>query len=99
VTDLPVEASPYLTLDEAASRCRLSSRTLRRAIQAGELMAYQPRNRLLLEHNDLDAWIAGAPVRPRLPQPNRSAPRSRSRDKAFSLGALEEALDAAEVQA
>lgn len=55
-----------LTLNEAAARARLSTRTLRRALRAGRLRASQPSGRggkLLIAVRDLEQWLfAESPV-------------------------------------
>jgi excisionase family DNA binding protein len=51
-----------LTVAEAAARARCSTRTVRRALQAGQLRASQPAGRggkLLIAVNDLDRWLFG----------------------------------------
>jgi excisionase family DNA binding protein len=48
----------WLTLDQAAARVQLSARTLRRAIQRGDLRAYRVGGRIWrLRPADVDAYI------------------------------------------
>lgn len=51
----------WMTTAEAADRARVSPWELRRAIAAGELMAYRrgERGRWKVLVSDLDLWVAG----------------------------------------
>ena len=68
-----------LTLDEAAGRARLSTRTLRRAVRSGRLRASQPSGRggkLLVATRDLERWLfAGLPETTVPALPSRSSRR------------------------
>lgn len=47
-----------VSIETAASHARKSSRSIYRAIKSGELTATKSRVRVLLDLDDLDAWIA-----------------------------------------
>lgn len=67
----------YLSPKDVAGQTGLSSKTIRRAYEAGELVAYKVRGRVLIRPQDVDAWIesqrirpaALAPTSPRRPSP------------------------------
>ena len=63
----PIKAAPvsYLSLDEAATRTQLCTRTLTRAIAAGHLRAYQVGRLVRIAEPDLEAFIERRPFRPR----------------------------------
>lgn len=46
-----------LTIDEVAERCRVSSRTVRRWIGAGDLPAHRLGRQLRIAPNDLSAFL------------------------------------------
>jgi excisionase family DNA binding protein len=46
-----------LTVAEAAARTPFSTKTILRALVAGELVGSKVRNRWLIRLNDLDAWL------------------------------------------
>ena len=48
-----------LTLAEAAAKVRLSTKTLRRAIEDGSLSATKLRGRWFVVESDLAEWLAG----------------------------------------
>jgi excisionase family DNA binding protein len=52
----------YLTVREVAELARCEHKSVRRAIAAGRLRAFQPTNRLLIREDDAYAWIEGWPV-------------------------------------
>jgi excisionase family DNA binding protein len=56
------------TLTEAAAKCRVSEKTLRRAIQRGELLAAQvsDRGRILVSDDQLTDYLRGR----QLPRPD-----------------------------
>ena len=66
----PVPPNPdqLLTLEEAAREARLHTRTLRRAILAGNLQAGRPRvgnggsGRIIIRRGDLWAWLYAEPA-------------------------------------
>ena len=56
---LITEASPWLTIDEAAAYLRISDRTLRRAVRDGAVRAYRVggKRELRFQREDLDAFM------------------------------------------
>ncbi len=52
----------YLTVREVAVLARCEHKSVRRAIVAGRLRAFQPTNKLLIREDDAYAWIEGRPV-------------------------------------
>lgn len=52
----------YLTVREVATMARCEHKSVRRAIAAGKLRAFQPANKLLIREDDAHAWIEGRPV-------------------------------------
>jgi excisionase family DNA binding protein len=52
----------YLTVREVATMARCEHKSVRRAIAAGRLRAFQPTNKLLIREDDACAWIEGRPV-------------------------------------
>jgi len=58
------QASPFLTIEEAAAFARVNPKTLRRAISAGALRAERPGKRLLFLEDDVRAWVMNSPARP-----------------------------------
>ena len=62
----PKKAAPvsYLSLDEAAKRTQLCTRTLTRAIAAGWLRAYQVGRLVRIAELDLQEFIERKPFRP-----------------------------------
>jgi excisionase family DNA binding protein len=54
-------ADGYLTVNEAAEAARCHHNTIRRAIDAGHLVAFRPAGRILIREEDLRAWIERAP--------------------------------------
>ena len=68
----------YLTVREVATMARCEHKSVRRAIAAGRLRAFQPTNKLLIREDDACAWIEGRPVSLTGSAPNlRSAPSRR----------------------
>lgn len=66
----------WLTLDQAAQRAGYSSKTLVRAMEAGELSGSKVRNRWRLDPRDVDAWLTReVPVAVRR-RPRRARPSS-----------------------
>lgn len=64
----------YLTVAEIAELVRMDEKTVRRAIRAGRLPAFQPGGRYLVREQDARNWIETRPAttRPRSPrQPRR----------------------------
>ena len=47
----------YFTLDEVAAHLQLSTKTLRRWIKAGDLVAHRIGRKLRISENDLQAFI------------------------------------------
>ena len=81
-----------LTLEEAAKRVRVSTKTLRRAIAAGDLPAYRPGRLNVVREKDLNDWLEDKRVpraTPSIPGGALQAPRSRARGRGLSdlLGA------------
>ncbi len=56
---LATEASPWLTIDEAAAYLRISDRTLRRAVRDRAVRAYRVggKRELRFRQEDLDAFM------------------------------------------
>lgn len=52
----------YLTVREVAALARCEHKSVRRAIAAGRLCAFQPTNRLLIREDDAYSWIESRPV-------------------------------------
>ena len=52
----------WLSVDEAADAVCLSSKTIRRAIDRGELKASKVRNRVRINVNDVEAWLRDNPA-------------------------------------
>ena len=69
----------YLTVHEVAAMARCEHKSVRRAIAAGRLRAFQPNNRLLIREDDACGWIEGRPaaraVSPSDPRRAASRPR------------------------
>lgn len=56
----------FLTVDGVAAYSGLSTKSIRRLISRGDLVAYRPvRGRLLIDRHQLDAFILGATTRVR----------------------------------
>jgi excisionase family DNA binding protein len=68
----------YLTVREVAMMARCEHKSVRRAIAAGRLRAFQPANKLLIREDDAHAWIEGRPAAMAGSAPSlRSAPARR----------------------
>ena len=69
-----------LTPEEAAAIARCSIKTVRRAYTSGALIAYRRRGSraVLLDPDDVGAWVRGQLVRPSAPSTESSRPRRRS---------------------
>jgi excisionase family DNA binding protein len=65
-----------LTPEEAAAIARCSVRTVRRAYGSGALTAYRRRGSraVLLDHQDVLAWVQGQILQPTHPTPPASEP-------------------------
>lgn len=50
------------TIYEAADACGVSDKTIRRAIDSGDLIAYYPTSRAVILKEDLQDWIKAAPT-------------------------------------
>ena len=73
-----IRMTAYLTVREVATMARCEHKSVRRAIAAGRLRAFQPTNKLLIREDDACAWIEGRPVSLTGSAPNlRSAPSRR----------------------
>ncbi len=58
-----IEACPYLTIQDAAIRLRCSTKTVRRYIASGKLVAYRVGPTMLrIRLTDLDAMVASGAV-------------------------------------
>lgn len=57
-----IPMTAYLTVREVATMARCEHKSVRRAIAAGRLRAFQPTNKLLIREDDACAWIEGRPV-------------------------------------
>jgi excisionase family DNA binding protein len=64
-------AGPYLPLTAAAEHVALCTRTLRRAVSAGELPAYKVGSVLRFDQGELDTWMRSKAV------PNARSTRGR----------------------
>lgn len=69
----------YLTVREVAAVARCEHKSVRRAIVAGRLRAFQPTNKLLIREDDAYAWIGGRPVSARPATPGGHPASSRRR--------------------
>ena len=69
----------YLTVREVATMARCEHKSVRRAIAAGRLRAFQPTNKLLIREDDACAWIEGRPVSLTGSAPNLRSGLSRRR--------------------
>lgn len=64
-----------LTIPEVRARCHLSEKTIRRAIDRGELRALKLCNRIRITSSDFDAWLARAVIATiDEPRPSHRAP-------------------------
>ena len=54
--------SNFVTLSMAAERAAVSSRTVRRAVSRGELIAYRVGGLLRLKSCDVDVWLMSKPL-------------------------------------
>ena len=64
-----IEANPYLTLDEAASYCRIGSSMLRKQIYLGAGPCVIPvGRRIVFRRKDLDDWLDSLAVEPKKSQ-------------------------------
>ena len=62
------QAGGYLTVPEVADLARCEHKAVRRAIATGQLVAFQPAQKLLVREADARAWIESRPVRARVQQ-------------------------------
>jgi len=62
-----------LTVQEAATRVRLTQWAIYRAIRRGDLVAYKPGGRLRIDEPDLQAWLDATRVSPVGPATRRPA--------------------------
>ena len=69
----------YLTVREVATMARCEHKSVRRAIAAGRLRAFQPTNKLLVREDDAYAWIEGRPVSLTGSAPNARSAAARGR--------------------
>lgn len=53
-------SSQLLTIKQIADTCQLSEKAIRRAIDAGELIAVKLRSRLRVTPADFDAWVTSS---------------------------------------
>jgi excisionase family DNA binding protein len=84
-------ARDVLTVAEAAARTPFSTKTILRALVAGELVGSKVRNRWLIRLNDLDAWLDSG----RRGAVNASTVRTRRPTRVGSAARLREIEDAA----
>ena len=56
------QAGGYLTVPEVADLARCEHKAVRRAIATGQLVAFQPAQKLLVREADARAWIESRPV-------------------------------------
>lgn len=67
-----------LTVNEAARQLSLSSKSIRRLVADGDLVAYKVRGRILISAAALEELLARSRVAPRARQrPSLAAPRGR----------------------
>ncbi len=59
---MPVSKTSFVSLNTAANRAAVSTRTIRRAISCGEINAYKVMGQLRLKSGDLDAWLTSRPL-------------------------------------
>jgi excisionase family DNA binding protein len=60
------EAPRFLSVERAAAYTSLSVESVRRLLAAGRLTALRPiKGRIVVDRNQLDAYVLGADVRPR----------------------------------
>jgi excisionase family DNA binding protein len=74
-----IRMTAYLTVREVATIARCEHKSVRRAIAAGRLRAFQPTNKLLIREDDACAWIEGRPVSLTGSAPNLRSGLSRRR--------------------
>ena len=76
-------SSPYLTVQEVAELARCEHRTVRRAIQAGQLKASLVGGRWIVKDSAVEEWIEGCAnslsTTARTPQPRRTQTREQTR--------------------
>jgi len=89
VLDQAKPAAKWLTIQDASKYCGLSSDSIRRLIDAGDLRAYRPvGGRVLVDRAELDEFIIGtAGCRPRRGRGIRSTSRSETRRKRWTRSA------------
>ena len=72
----------YLTVYEAAERCRVKHDAVRRAIRKGELPATKPFTRVLIRQEDLDRYVREHRIEPcaeiEFAHPSPAAPKDGS---------------------
>jgi excisionase family DNA binding protein len=85
----------YLTVREVAAIARCEHKSVRRAIAAGRLRAFQPNNRLLIREDDAYGWIEGRPAtRAASPfDPRRAASRPRGAAQSQRHGSVSDLRD------
>lgn len=74
------QAGGYLTVPEVADLARCEHKAVRRAIATGQMVAFQPAQKLLVREVDARAWIESRPVRAPVQQvehPRRTGRRPR----------------------
>jgi len=66
-----------ITYSEAAERYRINPRTIRRAIDAGLVSAYQPGLTVLIDRKEADAWFLSTKLKSEraMGKPRRGARR------------------------
>lgn len=67
----------YLTYEQAESLYLVSTRQLQRMIKRGDITAYKPGARVLLDAESLDAWVQTKQIKPavKMGRPRRNAIR------------------------
>ena len=53
-----------MTYDEAAAACHCSKKTLERAVKRGEIKAYRPGRRVLLDSATVVTWFKSKEIQP-----------------------------------
>ena len=84
-------ARDVLTVAEAAARTPFSTKTILRALVAGELVGSKVRNRWLIRLNDLDAWIDSGRTAAIVNVPRLRAPQPTPVGSADRLRQIEDA--------
>jgi excisionase family DNA binding protein len=74
----PADRTSMLTIPEVAADCRISQKSVRRAIAEGELEAVKLRSRIRITREAFDAWLANQKRPTTRPKPRPAPPRARA---------------------